>query len=251
MGTQGIDGFVVDTINSGKGGSFTITFDIPEKFYGEKKIAIRLESKEGYYSYNWFENSNSGNVSNPANPQPTNVKYVIAQQDVTIYSGPSKNYRILGTIAEGQIVKVTGISEDGNWWQVICPDGTTGSCWVSAKPKFTTPTDLSGTADVQSLEIQILESYPLQVNAIARGQLPDAGCATISGASQVRNGNIFHVTLTTRTDPQALCAQMLTPFEYMVALDVSSLLPGRYIVTVNGVEGSFELPEFVDPADIP
>lgn len=250
MGTQGVNGFVVDTINSRKGGSFTVTFDIPPKLHGEKKIAIRLESKEGYYSYNWFENSNSGNVSNPANPQPTNVKYVIAQQDVTIHSGPGNSYRILGRIAEGQIVKVTGISANGNWWQVICPDRTAGSCWVSANTRFTRPVDVNGTADVQSLEIQILESYPLQVNAIARGQLPDAGCTTIASASQQRSGNVIRVTLKTSIDPLALCAQMLTPFEYVIPLDVSHLLPGTYIVNVNGVEGSFELPEYVDPVDI-
>lgn len=248
MGTQGVNGFVVDTINSRKGGSFTATFDIPPKLHGEKKIAIRLESKEGYYSYNWFENSNSGNVSNP---QPTDVKYVIAQQDVTVYSGPGNNYRNLGRIAEGQIVKVTGISADGNWWQVICPDGTAGSCWVSANTRFTRPVDINGTADVQSLEIRILESYPLQVNAIARGQLPDAGCTTITSASQQRSGNVIRVTLKTTIDPLALCAQMLTPFEYVIPLDVSHLLPGTYIVNVNGVEGSFELPEYVDAVDVP
>jgi uncharacterized protein YraI len=69
----------------------------------------------------------------------------MAQQDISIYSGPSKNYSIIGMIAEGQVAKVTGVSLDGNWWRVICPNGSIGSCWVIAKPKFTEPTseDLS------------------------------------------------------------------------------------------------------------
>ena len=107
----------------------------------------------------------------------------------------------------------------------------------------TPPPDPTGLADVQNIEIQVLESYPLQVNVIARGQLPDAGCTTISGVSQTRSGNTFTVTITTKTDSQALCAQMLTPFEQVIPLEVGSLLPGPYIVRVNGVEGWFELPE--------
>ncbi|HET9589778.1 MAG TPA: SH3 domain-containing protein [Anaerolineales bacterium] len=181
---------------------------------------------------------------------PTDVKFVMAQQDVTIYSGPGTQFNAIGYIAAGQTASVTGVSADGNWWRVICPDGTVGSCWVSADRSLTRPTDPLGNADVQSVEIQILESYPLQVNAIARGFLPDAGCTTISGTSQTRTGNTFTVTVTTKFDPQVVCAQVLTPFEHVIPLEVGSLLPARYIVRVNGVEASFELPEPIHPTDV-
>lgn len=322
MGTKGIDGILVDTINSGRGGSFIVTFEIPRKFYGEEQIAIRLESNNGYFSYNWFENADHGNAPDPdealptsvkyvlaldtivirrgpgpeyraigsvapgqiskvtgisrdgdwwrivcpegkagscwlsANPkytepsdgtpaapaQPTKVKFVLALQNVSIHSGPAKKYGILGSITGGQVAKVTGVSANGKWWRVVCPDDSIGSCWISADPALTKPTDPSAKADVQSVEIQILESNPVQVNAIARGQLPDSGCTTISGAKQTRNGNVFQVTLKTNTDPLAFCAPALTTFEHVISLDVSSLLPGKYIVNVNGVKASFELP---------
>jgi hypothetical protein len=103
---------------------------------------------------------------------------------------------------------------------------------------------------VQSVEIQILESFPVQANAIARGQLPDAGCTTIAGVNQSRSGNTFTVTLTTKFDPNAMCSQVITPFEYVIPLDVSSLLPAQYIVNVNGVEASFELPN-IQPTQVP
>ena len=141
IGTQGIGGKVVDTINSGQGGTFTANFRIPSDLRNDNRVAIRLESKSGYYSYNWFDNETSEYASNPNAHYPTEVEYVMARQDVTIYSGPSKNYRIVGSIAKGQINRVTGISANGDWWRVICPNGTTGSCWVSAKSKFTRPTD--------------------------------------------------------------------------------------------------------------
>ncbi len=57
MGTRGINGTLVKTIDSGSGGSFTTTFDIPASLNGQDRIAIRLESDAGYFSYNWFYNN--------------------------------------------------------------------------------------------------------------------------------------------------------------------------------------------------
>ncbi len=58
MGTKGINGVHVTTINSGAGGSFTETFDVPSALAGHTKIAIRLEStKGGFFAYNWFFNN--------------------------------------------------------------------------------------------------------------------------------------------------------------------------------------------------
>ena len=191
------------------------------------------------------------------NAYETNVEYVMALQDVNIRSGPGTQFRILSYVAEGQTAKVTGVSSNGNWWRVICPDDSVGSCWVSALPSLTRETDgpppeipPATKADVQSVEIQILESFPVQANAIARGQLPDAGCTTIAGVNQSRSGNTFTVTLTTKVDPNAMCSQVITPFEYVIPLDVSSLLPAQYIVNVNGVEASFELPN-IQPTQVP
>lgn len=181
---------------------------------------------------------------------PTEVKYILALQDVAMRSGPGTQFSQISSIAAGQTAKVTGVSANGNWWRVICPDNTIGSCWVTANSQYTQPSSLDGNADVQSVEIQILESYPLQVNAIARGMLPDAGCTSISSVSQTRSGNVFTIAVTTKTNPQAFCAQMLTPFEQVIPLEVGSLLPGMYIVRVNSVEASFMLSESHQPTNV-
>ena len=58
MGTKGVDGINVTTINSGEGGSFTETFDIPEALEGNYQIAIRLQTSDGrFFAYNWFYNN--------------------------------------------------------------------------------------------------------------------------------------------------------------------------------------------------
>lgn len=78
----------------------------------------------------------------------TDVQYVKALTDVNIRKGPGTNYDTLGKVKMGQVIKVTGISSNRSWWRVICPDNTTGSCWITAGTKYTQPTNSSGTPTV-------------------------------------------------------------------------------------------------------
>lgn len=142
MGTNGLNGIKVDSVNSRNGGTFTATFEIPRKLRGEDQIAIRLESSSGHYSYNWFKNITNDTI--PGDPQTTKVKYVKSLDFVVIRIGPGAQYRAIGTFTEGQIAKVIGISLDGNWWSIVCPTNTGNTCWVSAKPKLTKPVDSAG-----------------------------------------------------------------------------------------------------------
>jgi inhibitor of cysteine peptidase len=99
----------------------------------------------------------------------------------------------------------------------------------------------SGEAMVESIEILILESFPVQVTVIARGNLPD-GCTTIGPAVQQVLENTITVTLTTVRPADAVCTEALTPFEQSIPLlDVVGLPAGTYTVNVNGVTDTFEL----------
>ena len=69
----------------------------------------------------------------------TATQTIIALTDVNMRSGPGTSYTIIGWVAGGQMAKVTGTSSDGNWWRVICPDDTIGSCWVTAGSQYTQP----------------------------------------------------------------------------------------------------------------
>jgi hypothetical protein len=58
-GTKGIDGITVAETYSEKGGSFKAAYSIPPALRGLDRIAIRLQSSSGYYSYNWFYNNST------------------------------------------------------------------------------------------------------------------------------------------------------------------------------------------------
>jgi hypothetical protein len=59
MGTRGVNGYQVATLASGSGGTQTLTYNTPAELYGQRQIAIRLESMSGsgYFAYNWFYNN--------------------------------------------------------------------------------------------------------------------------------------------------------------------------------------------------
>jgi hypothetical protein len=99
---------------------------------------------------------------------------------------------------------------------------------------------ISGEASVESIEILILESFPVQVNVVAEGYVSDA-CTEIDEIARERQGNTFSVTITTARPADAVCAQVITEFEEVISLDVLGLPAGTYTVDVNGVIGSFEL----------
>jgi inhibitor of cysteine peptidase len=98
----------------------------------------------------------------------------------------------------------------------------------------------SAKASVESIEILILESFPVQIHVVARGHLPD-DCTEIGEITRERQGNTFSVTITTARPANVACAEMLVSFEEVISLDVLGLPAGTYTVDVNGVRDSFQL----------
>ncbi|MCQ1536459.1 protease inhibitor I42 family protein [Methanosarcina sp. KYL-1] len=97
-----------------------------------------------------------------------------------------------------------------------------------------------GTANVENIQIMILESFPVQVKVVVEGYLPD-GCTEIDKIETEREGNTFNVSISTKRPKDAICTQALRPFAITIPLDVYGLKAGTYTVDVNGVTGTFEL----------
>lgn len=116
-----------------------------------------------------------------------------------------------------------GITETNN------SHGTTGGDYIY------------GTAKVESVQIATLESFPVQIQVIAKGYLPD-GCTEIDEIKNESKGNVFNINISTKRPKDALCTQATKNFTEIIPLEVRDLKAGNYTVNVNGVTESFELP---------
>ncbi|MDX1435668.1 MAG: NBR1-Ig-like domain-containing protein [Anaerolineales bacterium] len=94
-------------------------------------------------------------------------------------------------------------------------------------------------ARVREVEIRILESYPAQVEVVAKGYLPNS-CLVLGDVVKERQASTFQVVLFTKAEEGRDCTQAVFPFERVIPLDVLGLEAGRYTVDVNGIEGQFE-----------
>ncbi len=111
-------------------------------------------------------------------------------------------------------------------------DPITSETPVATEPAPPAGEMITGVALVDNVDLLLLESFPVQVNATVRGNLPD-GCTTLDQIIPTRNGNTFTVSITTLRPADQVCTQALVPFEQTFALDVNGLPAGDYTVTVN------------------
>ncbi len=67
------DYVIVSTIDSGQGGSFKFTVQLPSIVKGVDMVTVRLDSPNKYYAYNAFKNVDNGTVIPVTAPTPTPV----------------------------------------------------------------------------------------------------------------------------------------------------------------------------------
>jgi hypothetical protein len=109
-----------------------------------------------------------------------------------------------------------------------------------ARPEPKQDEVVRGLAPVDEIEILMLESFPVQVNVIVRGYLPDA-CTELDEITQAHAGDLFNLTLTTVRPKDLACAEVISPYQEVIALEVVGLDAGVYSVDANGVSDTFEL----------
>jgi len=102
-----------------------------------------------------------------------------------------------------------------------------------------TAPDSENLALIEDVNILMLESFPVQVNAEVKGTLRN-GCEVIDEITTNRENNTFVVRISVEEEGE-VCTQALVPFEEVVGLDVEGLRAGEYTVDVNGVEETFTL----------
>lgn len=100
-------------------------------------------------------------------------------------------------------------------------------------------TILENAAPIDSVTIETTETFPVEQTVVVSGMLPN-GCTYLNTPSQLRDGNVFYISLDTRTEGD-VCTEALVPYEERIGLPVNNLPAGVYIVNINGREISFEL----------
>jgi putative hemolysin len=95
---------------------------------------------------------------------------------------------------------------------------------------------------VDEIVVQVLESFPVQVEVLIKGTLPD-NCSTFDEIDQGFDDDksTFWIEITTIRTTVDSCAQALVPFEVAVPLEVYGLPAGTYTVDVNGTRETFRL----------
>ena len=99
---------------------------------------------------------------------------------------------------------------------------------------------IEANAYIDSIDVLIMESFPVQVAAMVSGNLQD-GCTAIESVSASHEGNTFTIDIQATRPADAICTQALVPFEERVSLDVLGLEAGDYTVVFGDASASFTL----------
>jgi hypothetical protein len=103
------------------------------------------------------------------------------------------------------------------------------------------PTDqlLISPIQIDSVEVLIAESFPVQVFAHVRGIVGD-GCSEALPVQQTRAGNTITIVINRQRPAQAICTQIAKVFDQNIRL-VGDFPPGEYVLKVNAVEKKFRV----------
>jgi hypothetical protein len=96
-------------------------------------------------------------------------------------------------------------------------------------------------APIHEVQVNIAESYPMQVIIYIKGGLSDS-CTTFHEITTERSDSTITITVTTERPKDAVCAQVYSFFEENVNLGSDFTSGKTYVVNVNDTTTSFEMP---------
>ena len=69
-------------------------------------------------------------VITPTDTPTPEVANVAIVQNMNVRGGPGTNYHIIGAATSGEVFKILGKTDDGNWFQVAFPNAADGLGWI-------------------------------------------------------------------------------------------------------------------------
>jgi hypothetical protein len=98
---------------------------------------------------------------------------------------------------------------------------------------------------IDSHDLLVAESYPVQISLHITGNLPTP-CHSFNYSFQIGSANDrfrIDVSAWSESDPGAVCAQVLEPFEINIPIPMEGAAEGSYTVWLNGEKvGEFSYP---------
>ena len=104
-------------------------------------------------------------------------------------------------------------------------------------------------AFIERIEVEVVSTDPARVEVTAYGLLIN-DCMRLSGTEQRREDSTLFVDITTAQPADETCEPVTSPFTQTTTLDTRDLSSGTYTVNVNGVTGTFTLPEPVSESSL-
>ncbi len=111
---------------------------------------------------------------------------------------------------------------------------------TSQTPPINPGQNILDMAFIESIEIWLLDSSPMQVNVNVKGSFPD-DCTTLNEINQSRAEYSILISISTKRPVGVICTQQLHPFDINISLDISGLESGLYTIIVNGINETFTL----------
>lgn len=162
-GTLGIGGVVVGSTNSGTGGSFEVTYNIPSEMTGLSRIAIRLQSTTtSYFAYNWFFNNTAPATTTPQ-PTPTTTPVPPGYSGFPTFS--------ISAVVKDNTVTIQGINFPANDTFTVLM-GAYGTRAIGGTNVGSTNTGAGGSL---SATYDIPESFAGTIRIAIRLQSPTSG----------------------------------------------------------------------------
>lgn len=167
MGTRGVNGIKVDTIDTGNGGSQEFKFKIPDALVGSYQISIRMQSSQsGYFAYNWFYNTNSCPGSGGTGGQPVPP----TSPDYGLAPGVYPTFSITAVVRDQNVtIRTTNLSKNDSYVVTMGPMGTKGVGGI------TVDTVDSGNGGTQELTFKIPDALKGSYQIAIRMQSPNSG----------------------------------------------------------------------------
>ena len=145
-----------------------------------------------------------------------------------------------------QVGTMTGPSANIPLNQIPADQGSSASGVGGAAGASTASTTVAGATEmvatpvtITGLDVVNLQTFPYKVQAHITGTMPD-GCSTAS-ASIAGTGKTFTITVVAAKAKDAMCTQVITPYDATIDVPVASLAAGKYTVKLGKIIKSFTL----------